>query len=127
MRKNLPRNAGIDKTRGASRDLEKRKKGKKGKRKKEKKASLTGPGGAAYTGAMFGKKKHENTLPEDIVSLKPLFGIRPGVYLTALYGAVCAGILFFALVYPGLANPGAVLSLRSEPSGAAVRIDGVYR
>ncbi|MDR2493684.1 MAG: SUMF1/EgtB/PvdO family nonheme iron enzyme [Spirochaetaceae bacterium] len=74
---------------------------------------------------MFEKKKRE-TLPEDHVSLKPLFGIRPGVYLAALYGAVCAGILFFTLVYPGLANPGAVLVLNSEPSGAAARIDGVY-
>ncbi|MDR2478866.1 MAG: SUMF1/EgtB/PvdO family nonheme iron enzyme [Treponema sp.] len=74
---------------------------------------------------MFEKKKHE-TLPEDHVSLKPLLGVRPGVYLAVLYGAAAGAALFFALVYPGLTRPGAAVSLSSEPSGAAVRIDGVY-
>jgi formylglycine-generating enzyme required for sulfatase activity len=35
------------------------------------------------------------------------------------------GTLFFLLLLPGIANPGSVLSVNSEPQGAAVRVDGV--
>lgn len=62
----------------------------------------------------------------DQVKLKPLMGIRPGVYLTALYSLIILIALFFLLVFPGLKNPGAVLALKTEPDGAAIRIDGVY-
>ncbi|MDR2110093.1 MAG: SUMF1/EgtB/PvdO family nonheme iron enzyme [Spirochaetaceae bacterium] len=75
---------------------------------------------------MFGKKTPEKTLPEDRVSLKPLFGVRPGVYLFIFYSLGILVILFFVLIYPGLSNPGSIALLRSEPSGAAVRVDGVY-
>ncbi|MDR0568906.1 MAG: SUMF1/EgtB/PvdO family nonheme iron enzyme [Spirochaetaceae bacterium] len=75
-------------------------------------------------------KKHisiiEETLPEDEVHFKPIFGVRPGVYLAGVYGTVLAVILFFVLLYPGLAKPGTLFSLSSEPSGAAVRADNVY-
>ncbi|MDR2101001.1 MAG: PEGA domain-containing protein, partial [Treponema sp.] len=77
---------------------------------------------------MFGKNRPpEETLPEDQVKLKPLLGIRPGVYLAWLYGFIILGILFFVFLYPGLAYPGSLLSLSSAPRGAAVRVDGVYR
>ena len=74
---------------------------------------------------MFRRKKPE-TLPEDVVNLKPLFGVRPGVYLIALYSFILFLILFFIFLFPRIANPGAVLSFSSEPLGAAVRIDDVY-
>ena len=69
-----------------------------------------------------------NTGPaeEDKVVFKPLFGIRPGVYLAELYGFVLLLILFFVFFYPGLSNPGSVLEVKTEPYGAAVRVDGVY-
>jgi hypothetical protein len=77
---------------------------------------------------MFGKKKSPaEILPEDRVVLKPILGIRPGVYLASLYALILLIILFFVLLYPGLANPGSVLSMASEPSGAAVRVDDGYR
>ena len=69
------------------------------------------------------EKQVEN---EDQVKLKPLMGIRPGVYLTALYSLIILTALFFLLVFPGLKNPGAVLAVKTEPDGAAIRIDGVY-
>jgi hypothetical protein len=70
--------------------------------------------------------EEENTiLPKDQVRLKPILGVRPGVYLTGLYGLVILGILFVILVLPGLVNPGALLMIGSEPWGAAVRVDGV--
>ena len=60
------------------------------------------------------------------VKLKPFLGIRPGVYLTFIYGTILLIILFFLLLRPGIANPGGVLSVRTEPWGAAVWVDGVY-
>jgi len=63
---------------------------------------------------------------DDSVKLKPLMGIRPGVYLTVLYSFFLLVILFFLLVFPGLTRGGAVLSVKTEPMGAAVRINGVY-
>jgi len=61
------------------------------------------------------------------VKFKPIYGIRPGVYLTFLYSFALLLILFFLLLYPGIKNPGSVLIVKTEPDGAAVRIDGVYR
>jgi len=69
------------------------------------------------------RKKSED---EDQVKLKPIAGIRPGVYLTALYSLILLIILFFLLFFPGLKNNGAMVVVKTEPHGAAVRIDGVY-
>jgi len=63
---------------------------------------------------------------DDNVKFKPLLGIRPGVYLGVLYSFVLLVILFFLLVFPGIAKGGAILSVKTEPMGAAVRINGVY-
>lgn len=62
----------------------------------------------------------------DSVRLPVLFGIRPGVYLAALYTTLTVLALFFIFLYPGIANPGSELVITSEPSGAAVRVDDVY-
>jgi len=61
------------------------------------------------------------------VKFKSFYGIRPGVYLTALYIFILLLILFLLLLRPGLKNPGVVLIVKTEPAGAAIRIDGVYR
>jgi formylglycine-generating enzyme required for sulfatase activity len=53
-------------------------------------------------------------------------GIRPGVYLSGLYGFVILIILFIVFMLPGIINPGSVLAVSTEPFGAAVRVDGVY-
>jgi len=63
---------------------------------------------------------------DDSVKLKPIMGIRPGVYLTVLYSLILLAVLFFLLVFPGLVRGGALLSVKTEPMGAAVRINGVY-
>jgi hypothetical protein len=63
---------------------------------------------------------------EDIVKLKPIMGIRPGVYLSVLYSIILLVVLFLTLIFPGLKNPGAELALVTEPQGAALRVDGVY-
>ncbi|WP_461256180.1 formylglycine-generating enzyme family protein [Treponema sp. R80B11-R83G3] len=71
--------------------------------------------------------QEKQTDAEIHVKFKPFYGIRPGVYLTVLYSFILLLILFFLLLYPGLKNPGAVLIVKTEPAGAAVRIDDVYR
>ena len=63
---------------------------------------------------------------DDRVKLKPFMGMRPGVWLTVLYSILLLGVLFFLLVFPGLRKSGALLQIKTEPAGAAIRIDGVY-
>ncbi|MDR1930871.1 MAG: SUMF1/EgtB/PvdO family nonheme iron enzyme [Treponema sp.] len=74
---------------------------------------------------MFGKSGKDTPEPEDRVTLPPLLGIRPGIYLAVLYGAALLTVLFFLLLYPGITKPGSLGIFSSEPEGAAVRIDGV--
>jgi hypothetical protein len=71
-------------------------------------------------------EKQVEPADEDRVRLKPFLGLRPGVYLTIIYSAALLAVLFFVLIYPGLARPGSVVVLKTEPSGAALRVDGVY-
>ena len=72
-------------------------------------------------------KSDKTVLSDDKVKLKPIFGVRPGVYLACVYGLVLLVILFFIFLYPALSNPGSVIVVKSEPWGAAVLVDGVYR
>ncbi|MDR2048486.1 MAG: SUMF1/EgtB/PvdO family nonheme iron enzyme [Treponema sp.] len=73
---------------------------------------------------MFGRKNVE-ILPEDRVKLPVVLGIKPGYYLAVLYGCIILAVLFALLVYPGLSKPGVIAVVSSEPSGAAIRVDGV--
>jgi formylglycine-generating enzyme required for sulfatase activity len=74
---------------------------------------------------MFGKKNTLAETGEDRIRLKPVLGIQPALYLAGIYGLVILIILFFILIFPGLKNPGSMVRLESEPSGAAVRVDDV--
>jgi len=65
-------------------------------------------------------------MPQAEVKLKPILGIRPGVYLTILYGAAALILLFFLLIVPGLRNNGTVYAIESTPSEAAIYVDGNY-
>jgi formylglycine-generating enzyme required for sulfatase activity len=60
------------------------------------------------------------------VHLKPILGVRPGVYLTALYGVIAVLLIFFLFFYPGLRNRGSYLSLATLPEHATVKVDGAY-
>ena len=81
---------------------------------------------ANYNGFMFGKKSLGVPEPEDQVRLKPVLGMRPGVYIFIAGILVLALALFFILLYPGIARPGAVVVFTSDPSGAALRVDDIY-
>jgi hypothetical protein len=63
---------------------------------------------------------------EDRVKLKTFLGIRPGHYLAVLYLVLLLFFLFLILVLPGLRKPGALILLKTEPAGAALRVDGTY-
>ncbi len=60
------------------------------------------------------------------VKLKPLFGIKPGIYLTVLYSIVILIILFSLLIAPGIKNNGVKVIADTLPSGAAVYVDDIY-
>jgi gamma-glutamyl hercynylcysteine S-oxide synthase len=76
---------------------------------------------------MRGKIQADKTTePDDHVRLKPILGMRPGLYLTLLYGVVILLVLYLILLRPGITRPGAVVVFTSEPWGAAVRVDGLY-
>ena len=63
---------------------------------------------------------------EDLVRLKPVLGIRPGVYLAIAYFAAALLILYLILLHPGITRPGSMVVFTSFPSGAALRVDDVY-
>ena len=72
------------------------------------------------------KKKPEIESVDDInIKLKPFLGIRPGVYLTWLYGFALCLILFLLFFLPGIKKNGTVVSVGSMPDQAAVYVDGV--
>lgn len=68
----------------------------------------------------------EQEIAQARVTLKPVLGIRPRIYVPILYSIFILIVLFFLLVYPGLSNPGARLQFSGHPEAAAVYIDGSY-
>lgn len=73
------------------------------------------------------KNKPEFESVDDIkVKLKPFLGIKPGVYLTWLYGFAVCVILFLLLFLHGIRKNGTVVSINSMPDQAAVYVDGEY-
>ncbi|MDR1363603.1 MAG: hypothetical protein LBJ35_06100, partial [Spirochaetaceae bacterium] len=69
-----------------------------------------------------GKDNVKNTGDQDNVKLSPVFGLRPGVYVTVIYSLIIIIILFFLLIFPGITRRGSLVAFTSEPSGAAVRV-----
>lgn len=73
-------------------------------------------------------KKKEEQNPEEVeVKLKPLFGLQPGLYLTVIYAAALAVLLFLILFLPGIKKNGTEITFRSLPERVPVFIDGQYR
>jgi hypothetical protein len=75
---------------------------------------------------MTGGGQNPDAAAEDQVRLKPVLGVRPGVYLAFLYSLVILAGFFFIFLFPGLSRPGAEVVFKTEPAGAALRVDGVY-
>ena len=75
-------------------------------------------------------KESEKITDQDIekakVTLKPIFGIRPRIYIPILFAVLIFIILFFLLVNPGLVNPGAKISFEGNPDVAALYAENTY-
>lgn len=81
-----------------------------------------------YNSTTMGKKRKSAVAESEEVkvSLKPLFGIKPGIYLAILYSFILLLVLFFLLLFPGITNRGKRFQFESNVPGAAVYIDGAY-
>ncbi|MDR1933672.1 MAG: SUMF1/EgtB/PvdO family nonheme iron enzyme [Spirochaetales bacterium] len=75
-------------------------------------------------GARTAGDETENPAEERVV-LAPFLGIRPRVYVAALYALVLAGVFFYVFLYPGIFHPGAEVTFTSLPEEASVLVDGV--
>ncbi len=72
------------------------------------------------------RKKRE--LPEvEPVKLKPIFGIRPGIYLLALYVVIIIFSFFLVALMPGIMQGGKYVNFSSPVSDAGLWIDDVYQ
>ena len=60
------------------------------------------------------------------VQLKPVFGIKPGIYLTIIYSIIILFILFLLLIVPGLKNNGVKIIAETIPEGALIYVDNIY-
>jgi formylglycine-generating enzyme required for sulfatase activity len=72
------------------------------------------------------KPTPQSSAEEVSVRLKPILGVRPGLYLSVLYAIVLVLAVYLLLFLPGIRHRGAYLSLRSFPEHAMVKVDGVY-
>lgn len=68
----------------------------------------------------------QKDIDEAYVKLKPVFGIKPGVYVALFYSIAIIVLLFFVLFYPGLKKTGTYCSFFIDPPGSAILVDGVY-
>lgn len=71
------------------------------------------------------KGKPKSPPEENVVKLKPLWGIQPPVYVGLFYGIALALILFFLLFFPGLYRRGSLVTIHTLPQGASVYVDSV--
>lgn len=69
----------------------------------------------------------EEELADISVELKPLWGIPPGVWVSAVWGMVLLALVFIVAVLPGIRQYGTRMTVVSSPSGAAVLVDQEFR
>lgn len=61
----------------------------------------------------------------EVVELKPIAGVAPGVYMSAIYALVLLAAVFFLLLFPGIVNGGVRYTIASIPRDAVIWVDGV--
>jgi len=71
--------------------------------------------------------KHPKELPEvEPVVLKPVFGIKPGIYLLVIYTIIILLVLFLIGFLPGIVKGGRYVTFQSVLSGSGIEVDGTY-
>lgn len=74
------------------------------------------------------KAKGKPSAPEadvERVVLRPVLGMKPGAYLSVLYGLIILLILFLLLFLPGIVRFGSKTTFTTSPAGASILVDGV--
>ncbi len=73
--------------------------------------------------------KRTEDIPEEItnrrVTLKPIVGVPPRVYVPIIWGVGLLLVLLWVVLWPGIARPGAQVAFDSAPAGAEIRVDGL--
>ena len=87
-----------------------------------KKAPRRKPAGEAKE-KTSGKPDSDRSEPEP-VQLKPVLGIAPGYYVSALLAAALVASIFAVLYLPGLSSPQRDVTIETSPPGAEIRHDG---
>ena len=62
----------------------------------------------------------------DPVTLKPMFGMQPGLYLTILYVIIILIVLFLVGFLPGIVHSGKRVTFTSDLAPVVVTVDGKY-
>ncbi|MDD4011183.1 MAG: PEGA domain-containing protein, partial [Sphaerochaetaceae bacterium] len=73
------------------------------------------------------KKILEDLVKVEPVKLKPMFGLRPGVYLTILYSAIIVVSVFLVGFLPDIIHGYKRVSFTSSIEGVAIYVDGQYK
>ncbi|MFA6933634.1 MAG: SUMF1/EgtB/PvdO family nonheme iron enzyme [Sphaerochaetaceae bacterium] len=73
------------------------------------------------------KKILEDLVKVEPVKLKPMFGLRPGVYLTILYSAIIVVSVFLVGFLPDIIHGYKRVSFTSSVEGVAIYVDGQYK
>ncbi|SIQ01127.1 Formylglycine-generating enzyme, required for sulfatase activity, contains SUMF1/FGE domain [Alkalispirochaeta americana] len=66
----------------------------------------------------------EEELKTVFVTLPPLFGVKPLVYVPLMWAFALVTLLFFLLLFPGLRRYGSMVTVETVPAGSSVYIDG---
>ena len=77
-------------------------------------------------GGIMNNKITNEDIENAKVILKPVFGIKPGIYLTIFYSIIILNILFLILIAPGLKQNGVKVFADTTPDGAVIYVDNVY-
>jgi len=73
-------------------------------------------------------KKKTKELPKvEPVKIKPLFGLKPGLWLTIAYGLAILVIIFVVALLPDIIDGHKRITFTSNAGTAAVYLDGVYQ
>jgi iron(II)-dependent oxidoreductase len=72
------------------------------------------------------KRKEESSIQNESVVLKPIFGVKPGVYMSVLYALAILFLIFLFLFLPGIRKYGSYVDFSSSPTGSALFVDGQY-
>ena len=73
------------------------------------------------------KKKNKELPKVEPVKIKPLFGFKPGLWLTIAYALAILVIIFVVALLPDIVNGHKRVTFTSNAGTAAVYLDGVYQ